>query len=156
MRWILFVGVVTGCGFSVPAAPGGDGTGTDPGSSAGDINAGLAAATCYVTDPLVRLCITFDGQPMVQDLSTHPHAITPLMNSVGLIQRDGSPAASFSDKSRVLIAESPDLDLPELTIEMWIAPQLPIAHNASYWMLDNNNQYFASFEDSQKVRCGIG
>jgi len=62
---------------------------------------------------------------------------------------------SLAATSQVLLADASDLDVGALTIDMWIAPAgNPV--NAHNWLLDNNTQYFLTYEMDGKVRCGIG
>jgi hypothetical protein len=119
MRRIWLVGLIAGCGFSSSAF--------DPAAapSGGD---GDTDAQCDTSDPALRLCMSFDSEPMLQDLTA---------------------------ASRLRIAETPDLDLTVLTIEMWIAP-VSTLRPPRYRLLDNHAQYFMEYADSQRIECGIG
>jgi len=139
--------VITGCGFESVARPGDrPDSSTDGGSSFG--------ASCDATDPSLRLCLTFDRDPMVQDLSSLAHQVTEA-TAVGRALRAGSPAAQLDASSRIRIAESSDLDLSELTFDMWILPA-SIALQASYGLLENHAQYNASYQPTGQIRCGTG
>jgi hypothetical protein len=104
----------------------------------------------------LRLCLTFDQTAMmVQDLVAPPHALvdhTGLQQILGLVS---TPTARLDSTSRIRFAERSDLDVADLTIEMWIKPD-PLQQSQHYWMLDNNTQYFAVLDGDGSVRCGIG
>ena len=162
MRYACVVWLIAGCGFSAPAAPaGGDpgGDGSDPpGSGSGSSD----AAQCDASDPALRLCVSFGTAPMAQDLAPASHAVAemagvaqltallPIANSLT------GTAGSFSAASRLRFAESADFDVSELTVDLWMSPQSTPGNGAHYWMLDNNSQYYASYDHNNTVRCGIG
>src|SRR5512146_3334249 len=102
MRCIWLVCLAAGCDFAVTApSGGGDDQGQGPGP--GGVDAGTPAmATCDVTgDSSLQLCLTFDHEPMVQDLSSYAHAITDV-TGVTRIDRDlGSSAVSLTAASRL-------------------------------------------------------
>lgn len=145
MRRIWIAGLLAGCGFSSPpvaseAAGGSDGRGDLP-------------APCDITDPELRLCMSFDSEPMLQDLSGLANVVADASQIVR-IDRDGYRAAQLTAASKLRIAETTDLDLTTLTVEMWIAPG-QVSH-PSYRLLDNHLQYFMALADRQWLECGIG
>jgi hypothetical protein len=105
-------------------------------------------------DSSLRLCLTFDHDPMVQDDSDPPHLVLDAKD-VTRFDHASSPAVSLAASSQVHLADASDLDVGALTIDMWIAPAASPA-NAHNWLLDNNTQYFLTYEMGGQVRCGIG
>jgi len=163
MRCAWLVCLIAGCDFSATALPGpvdaGPGGQSDSGSQGGsDSGSGSGSGTnseCDVQgDSSLRLCLTFDHDPMVQDDSDHPHTI---LDDTGVTRTDhaGNPAALLSASSHVHLSEASDLDVNALTIDMWIAPA-PSPLTQHNWLLDNNTQYFLTYEMTGQVRCGIG
>lgn len=165
MRCVCMAFLIVGCGFSgspLPEPGGGSGDpGTggsgDPGggsgSSPGPVGAG--ASQCDVPGATLRLCVSFGDNPMARDLLDPPHA---LADATGVLPIDGvlnGVAGAFNTGSRLRFAESPDFDVSELTIDLWIQPTARPAGKHG-WLVDNNDQYFATYEDSGDVRCGIG
>src|SRR3954468_7377096 len=103
MRRIWLVGLIAGCGFSSSAAeliagPSGDGDGNGEG------------ARCDASDPALRLCMSFDYEPMQQDLSGYANPVAEF-SQVTRVDHDGSWAAQLTAASRLRVAEAPDLDL---------------------------------------------
>ena len=163
MRCAWLFALITGCAFtaSPPSISGTADGGSDPGSGGTGSGSGSGSGTgtttnppCDVTgDPSLRLCVGFDRVPMVEDLSDYAHMVTEAVDLAPLT-RDGLAAVSLSATSHIQIAEAKDLDVDQLTIDMWIQPAA-IATGQRYWMLDNNTQYFISYLDTKFVRCGI-
>jgi hypothetical protein len=150
MRRTWLVGLmVAGCDFT--AVPAADPTGTaDPGPDAGSV----AASGCDVADGSLRLCVSFDHQPMVQDLSAHPHATTDA-REVASVPHDQGAAAVLTALSRVRLADAADLDVSAMTLDLWLSPAAGSASHRT-WLVDNNGQYFVTLESDGKLRCGIG
>jgi hypothetical protein len=161
MRCAWVVGLVAGCGFSSTVAPLGDdatagagasetgssGAGGSPGSGADPV----AVSQCDVADPQLRLCLTFDSDPVVRDLSSAGHPIADSAD-IGKVLHDAGWAAVLSGSSHLRVADSAEFDLAQLSYEMWIAPAVA-PHGG--WLLDNNAQYFMSYEDNHAIRCGF-
>lgn len=145
----------TGCTFVSPPSGGGDlGGGADdepttqPGQQPGQTPA--ARGACDGADAALRLCVDFDGA--VVDLSASGAEIAA--TAVGAMDRDGDPAAALSAASTMHVHESAALDMQGgLALDMWIRPSGKPATGARYWMLDNNQQYGASYTDAGTVRC---
>jgi hypothetical protein len=144
---------MAGCNFVANASPT---TGGDDQGGPGGVDSGTpAVAACDVAgDTSLRLCMTFDHQPMVQDLSSDAHPITTA-SAVAPIAHGAGSAAALITASRVHLAEDIKFDVATMTIDMWIAPT-PSPPTQRSWLLDNNTQYFLSYEMDGKVRCGIG
>jgi hypothetical protein len=159
MRWVHVVWLIAGCGFSTSTEPGGGDPGDpsddpgDPGDPTDDPGPGPIAAVCDVSDPSLRLCLTFDQSPMV-DLASPPHALAELAG-VTPLPIAGHTVAELGAQSQIRFAEATDLDVAELTVDLWIAPAR-ISRRRSYWLFDNDTQYAASYEDDERVRCRIG
>ena len=64
-------------------------------------------------------------------------------------------AGSFDLGSQLRFAESSDFDVSDLTLDAWILPASRPAGGKHSWILDNNTEYFATYEDNGTVRCGI-
>ncbi|HEX3757290.1 MAG TPA: LamG domain-containing protein [Kofleriaceae bacterium] len=163
MRYACLVWLIAGCGFSTPAEPaggdpGGSGSGQNGGSGSG---VGTAAGQCDASDAQLRLCVSFGVDPMMQDLAA-AHAvveasgIAPLTAVLPIANILTGTAGVFGAMSHMRFADSPDFDVSELTVDLWMSPQSTPGNNAHYWMLDNNSQYYASFDHNNTVRCGIG
>jgi len=67
-----------------------------------------------------------------------------------------SAAGSFGPTSHLRFGETNDFDVADLTLELWISPQLRPLKNKRFVMLGNNTQYYVAYEDDGSVRCGIG
>jgi concanavalin A-like lectin/glucanase superfamily protein len=157
MRRACLVWLIAGCGFSGgPAEPGGGpGSGSGSGSANGSGGTGTTS-DCDVTGATLRLCVSFGGNPMAQDLLVPPHV---LVDATGIAPIDGilnSVAGNFGTGSRLRFAESPDFDVTDLTLSFWMRPSGTPSGGKRVWMVDNNTQYFATYEDNGAVRCGIG
>lgn len=155
--------LIAGCGFSSqPGAaddPGSPGGSNGPGGSGGGSG---SASTCDASNPTPLLCVSFGTNPLVQDLATPAHdllehtGILPLANIAlpvtGFVVQT---AGTFSATSQLRFKERPDLDVDDLTIDLWMSPQGGPAENGS-WMLDNNTEYYAAYNGDRTVRCGVG
>lgn len=145
-----------GCTFASPPEGGDDLGGADdeptpttqPGQQPGPPPA--ARGACDSADASLRLCVDFTGAVTDRSASGAPIAAT----SVGTMDRDGDPAASLSMASTMHVHEAAALDIQGgLALDMWIRPTGKPATGARYWMLDNNQQYGASYTDAGTIRC---
>jgi hypothetical protein len=166
MRCACLLWLIAGCGFSSSAGlaedPGGPGGSIGPGDPGGPGGGSGSASQCDASNPSPLLCVAFGGAPVVQDLVAPAHellehaGILPLANIAlpitGFVVK---AAATFSRSSQVRFKERPDLDVDDLTIDLWMSPQGGPAQNGS-WMLDNNTEYYAAYDDDRTVRCGVG
>ena len=147
MRLTLIAAVMAaGCSYHEPTV-GDDDTGPDGGYT--NVPRGCPS------DGSLRLCVQFDGAlgPTVADAMSHTIDAT----AVVAMTRDGEAAAHVSGTSSMFIAPSGvgDLDVPKLTIEMWISPDKKPMPMKGFWMLDNNNQYGIEYRDDGQIRCVI-
>lgn len=157
------------CGFEAPApAPGDDpedpypggAPPTDPDDPDPDPTNPPPTARHCSADPELRLCLDFDDQTTIGNdgsLFDNPAtctAITRMPRSKnGVTEQAGLLTAS----SRMTVAETTELDIAtNLTFTMWAQPKGYPSATSSYWMLDNNTQYFAQYLPNGKFRCGIG
>jgi hypothetical protein len=157
MRHACLVWLIAGCGFSSepgpavddpPGGPGGSGSGSGSG-------VGVAPTRCDVTDASLRLCVSFGLDPMAQDLIDPRHTLIEHTDVTPLAGLVGGTAGTFILTSQLRFAETRDFDVGELTVDFWMSPgAVPIGPRT--WMLDNNTQYYATFEQNGTVRCGIG
>ena len=114
-----------------------------------------AATGCDVSDPSIRLCLTFDGDPLVKDRSGADHTA---VDDVGVspVQGVAGGAIALTATSRLRFADSPDFDVSDLTFDFWMSGQSAPADGVPGWLLDNPLQYGASYQSDQTVRCAIG
>jgi hypothetical protein len=113
-----------------------------------------AASACDVSDPALRLCLTFDGDPLVRDLSSRPHMLAENIGVTSVIGPFGGRAAALNAASRIRFADSTDFDVTDLTIEMWFLPSSPQAKD--HTLLDSFGQYSMEYNDRGELGCGIG
>jgi hypothetical protein len=163
MRSLWLVGLIVGCGFGpgLPAAedPSGD-PGDDPGDPPGGDpedppggggGSGSAAPNCDVHDASLRLCLTFDDDPMGRDLLTPPHV---LIENTG-VTRLLLGLAGFTSTSHIRFAETADFDVANLTIDARIDPNR-IGQRGGYSVIENDRQYAVSYDQDQHVQCTVG
>jgi hypothetical protein len=154
MRCACVAWLIAGCGFTTGPIPTGD-PDLDPGDP--PVVAPPVAARCDAsdpaTDPSLHLCVTFDQDPMV-DLASPPNAIAELAG-LTVVQLADERVARLGTKSQIRFAEATDLDVTDLTIDLWIGPAR-ISRDHSYWLFDNNTQYAAWYDEDERVNCQIG
>ena len=165
--WLVAALLLPACGFEAPApAPGEDpeepypGGAPDTDDTTPPDQPPAAARHCPSTDPSLRLCLDFDDQATIGNdgslfnNSATCSAITRMPRSVDGVTEQ---AGMLTDVSRMTVAESGDLDIVDaLTVSLWARPTGFPAAGQSYWLLDNNRQYFAQYLANGKFRCGIG
>ena len=114
-------------------------------------------ARCHVPDALrpdLRLCIDFENQSPVRDSSGLDHDAVQ-SGTIVMEPRDvGEQAAKFALAS-LHVGETDDLDLNELTVEMFVAITAVPLHGQRFTLLDNSGQYAVSIEDNLEVRCAL-
>jgi len=144
--------VVPACGFTA-RTPGEDMPGDDDPT---DEPPPPAARKCTKTDSSLRLCIDFDDEvALTSDGSGRGHDATG--SGYMVMNRDSEQAVEVAGTAQLVVAESSDLDLAtELTVTLLAQPANRPPSQGSYWALDNNRQYFISYEDDGDFRCGIG
>ena len=145
----IVVAVASGCGF---AAPNQAAIGPDASEATADAPP-TVARTCIPGDATLRLCVDFeDATRLAYDGSSYGHTVTR-QDALSAMARDAEQAVQLTPQSRLVIAESPQLDIPQhLTTMLWFEPQ---GVTTDRWLLDNNEQYFIAHE-AGFVRCGIG
>src|SRR5215813_10258323 len=140
-RTLIAVVTVGGCTLHEPKL--GDDQGNPP------------PARMCPTDPDLRLCVQFDGSltPTVGDQMNH----TIDASAVTAMTRDTEPAAHVGSTSTLYIqpSDAGNLDVAQLTIEMWISPDTRPMPMKGNWMLDNNTEYGIEYRDDGQVRCVI-
>lgn len=149
MRTFLLLFIAsTGCTF---AAPDGE-LEPEPTDDEGPTTPPPVLATCVPSDPALRLCVDFDGS--IVDRSAGAAAIT--VNAVDSMDRDGEPAAVLTATSTIHLREATKLEIAQgLSLDMWIRPSgTPGAEG--YWLLDNNQQYGATYTSAGTIRCVLG
>jgi hypothetical protein len=142
-----------GCTFAAPDGEPDPGTG--PEGDEGDPPPGAPAASAPVCDPAdraLRLCVDFEAP--VADRSPAGAAIAA--TEVTEMDRDGDPAAALSATSTMHLRESDALDVQgALTLDAWIRP-MGTPTPDGFWILDNNQQYGATYTAAGTIRCVLG
>ena len=168
MRYACLVWLIAGCGFSSSAGlaedPGGPGP-SGPGAPAGPGGSGSGSGSttpCDATNPAPLLCVSFGTNPLVQDLAVPAHellehtSILPLVNIAlpitGFVVKT---AGTFGVSSKLRFKERPDLDVDDLTIDLWMAPAGGLVADDPSYLLDNHGEYSAVYNDDGSVRCGV-
>jgi hypothetical protein len=154
--WLILL-ASTGCTFVSPPEGDDPGAGNDDGDSGGVVEPGeeepAARAACDPGDQALRLCVDFDGA--IADRSGRAATVTAA--GVATMDRDGEPAAMLGATSTMHVREAIELDIQNgLALDMWIRPNSYPTVGSRYWMLDNNQQYGASFTELGAVRCVLG
>ncbi len=139
------------CGFTVPAG-GGSGDDVEPNPEP----PAAAARKCATGDPALRLCIDFDDdQTLTSDGSGRGHDAIGISYTV--TPRASEQAIMVDSTTQLVVAETPDLDITNnLTVTLMAQPTSYPQGGAAYWAIDNNKQYFISYQRDGKFRCGIG
>ncbi|CAN5733975.1 hypothetical protein BH11MYX3_BH11MYX3_19170 [soil metagenome] len=148
--WLTAALLAPACGFTAPQSddmvdPGPDPT-PDP----------TIQRKCALKDPTLKLCIDFDDpQALTGDGSGLGHDAAG--TGFAVMARGSEQAVAVDVDSRLVVQETPDLDIASnLTVSLWARPeQLPDDRKA-YWAVDNNTQYYLSYQSNGKFRCGIG
>ncbi len=154
VRYLTFVLAASGCSFSSPnRAP----EVIPPGSAP-------MPQPCGTNEEGVVLCVDFeDASLTTQAIDRSPYQNHAVAFNVGSRRREppGEQAALLSDASSLRVGESPTLDLPAFTIEMWIWPQRaqPKGKDGGkidHGLFDNHRQYTMRLREDLKIRCGVG
>ena len=154
----LIAALVPACGFTAPE-PGTDTEDPYPGGAPPDDDPGTmppaSARRCSITDTSLRLCLDFEDTKAGDDGSTFQHdAVCTLVN---VMTRNQEKAAQLTATSRMVVAETPDLDITSnLSVSLWAHPDKLPGRGQAYWALDNNKQYFVEYLENGKFRCGVG
>jgi hypothetical protein len=147
-RGVFALVAVVGCAYNEPMV-GDDMSGSNPGSGSNP------ARTCP-SDPTLKLCVDFDGSltPTVADGAGHTISS---VNVVGM-NRSGDPAAHVDATSQLTIASAAtgDLDLPQLTLELWISPDRQPPSEQKYSIFDHSGHYSIEMKDNGSVTCSAG
>ncbi len=151
--WLIAVlgsGLLAACGFTAPA-PGDDTVDPGPGPTDPKVE-----RKCTRTDPTLKLCIDFDDpQALTGDGSGLGHDAAGTGFSV--MTRGSEQAVAVDADSRLVVQETPDLDIASnLTLSLWARPDRLPSEEKAYWAVDNNTQYYLSYQANGKFRCGVG
>jgi hypothetical protein len=144
--------VAPACGFTAGMPDEDDGGGDDMGQPQPQ----PTARKCATTDPALRLCIDFDdNETLTSDGSGLGH--DAIGTGYSVMTRSTEQAVMVDAQTQLVVAETPDLDIADnLTITLLARPSSRPANTKAYWALDNNKQYFISYQDNGQFRCGIG
>jgi hypothetical protein len=144
-RGVISLVAFMGCAYNEPTV--GDDMGSGSGSN--------PTRTCP-TDPTLKLCVDFDGSltPTVADGAGHTISS---VNVVGM-NRSGDPAAHVDATSQLTIASAAagDLDLAQLTLELWISPDRQPPSEQKYSIFDNSGRYSIEMKSSGGLSCSAG
>ncbi len=148
--WLTAAVVSGACGFTAPASD----EVVDPGPGADPVP--TIERKCASGDPTLRLCIDFDDpQELTGDGSGLGHDAAG--SGFAVMSRGAEQAVAVDETSRLTVAETADLDITSnLTFSLWARPERVPSRGDSFWALDNNRQYFVSYQSDGKFRCGIG
>ena len=154
LRYLILTALVAtpACGFTA-----GNGSGDDVVAPGDDTqNPPPVERKCALEDSALRLCIDFDDDQMLtSDGSGLGH--DAIGTGYMVTTRKTEQAVMVDASTQLLVAETPDLDIQNsLTVTLMARPSSYPAMGQSYWALDNNKQYFVSYQHDGKFRCGIG
>lgn len=166
MRCAYLLWLIAGCGFSSPSDladdPGSPGEPSDPGepgAPAGPVGGSGSPSLCDASNPSPLLCVSFGGASLVSDLATPAHE---LLEHTGIASIALSitgvtvqTAGVFGLGSQLRFKESPDLDVNDLTIDLWISPDGGLIAGGPFSLLDHNGEYSAAYNSDGTVRCGV-
>jgi hypothetical protein len=169
MRCACLLWLIAGCGFSSssgpaqdPGSPGGSNGSGDPGAPSGPGGGSGSPSQCDASNPSPLLCVAFGGASLVSDLATPAHellehtGVLPLADIAlpitGFVVR---AAGTFGMDSKLRFRERPDLDVNDLTIDLWISPDGGLVSSGPSSLLDNNGEYSAAYNSDGTVRCGV-
>jgi hypothetical protein len=168
---VCLVWLIAGCGFASqpssgtdptdpggPAGPNDPADPTGPGDPGGTGGSNAPAARCDVSDPDLRMCLSFSGPRGAQDLVSPAHTIAVATNIAAIagITTGAAMAATFNATSQVRLDRNRDFDAAQLTFDFWVFPDRAPDHNARFWMLDNRTAYAAYLDDKGVAHCQIG
>jgi Concanavalin A-like lectin/glucanases superfamily len=153
LRYLLLTALVAApaCGFTAGNVTGDDVTPGDDTQQPPPV-----ARKCALADPALRLCIDFDDDQMLtSDGSGRGH--DAIGTGYMVTTRKTEQAVMVDASTQLVVAETPDLDIQNnLTLTLMARPSNYPAMGQAYWALDNNKQYFISYQHDGKFRCGIG
>jgi hypothetical protein len=172
MRCAYLLWLIAGCGFSSPSGladdpgdPGGPNGPGAPGAPAGPGGGSGSPSQCDASNPSPLLCVAFGGASLVSDLATSAHAllehtdIQPLPSfALPITGYVVQTAGTFGMNSKLRFRESPDLDVNDLTIDLWISPDRGLLSSGPSSLLDNSGEYSAAYNSNNStgtVRCGV-
>jgi hypothetical protein len=116
-----------------------------------------AAQPCRTDEPGVALCVDFEDRPllnMATDRSRNANHVAAV--DVSPRQRTADEqAVTLRPTSSLRVPESAALDLPQLTIEMWIFPDQQPPKHVDVGLFDNPGQYTMRLQDNLRIRCGL-
>ncbi|MEO6775432.1 MAG: LamG-like jellyroll fold domain-containing protein [Kofleriaceae bacterium] len=134
----IALGALGACGFQ----PTAQAVQPDAQRLTGTLDGNTAVAQdCHVDDTSLRLCLDFEDpslDPTVADRSTFHHdGAAQLVSAVS--RTTTQQAALFTATSRLHVAETADLDIPDhVTVELWSEVFDPTERP---WLFDNAKQY---------------
>lgn len=116
-----------------------------------------APQPCLTSEQGVALCVDFEDRPLVdQARDRSPNQSNAAVVDVSTTERrPGEQAAVLRSTSSLRVRETPSLDLPRFTIEMWIFPDQPPPKRTDVGLFDNFGQYTLRLRDDLRIRCGL-
>jgi hypothetical protein len=115
---------------------------------------GVNTFSCAATDKRLRACFSFDGD--TRDRSSygnHAHA-----GNVTYVPGKSGQAARFNEKSRMLVAQSPSLELQQLTVKFWVRPAaFPMGpgEEPRMGLIDGEATFRMYIHENGIVRCSL-
>ncbi len=152
--WLTAALLIPACGFTAPASD--DVVGPGPNPTPDPTIDPTINRKCARNDPALRLCIDFDDpQALTGDGSGLGHDASG--SGFAVMARGTEQAVAMNATSRLTVPETPDLDIAaNLTFSLWARPDRLPSGRAAFWALDNNKQYYLSYQANGTFRCGIG
>ena len=115
---------------------------------------GDATSSCATADSRLRACFTFDGDS--RDRSSYGNHAHP--GNVSYVPGKSGQAARFSERSRMLVAQSPSLELQQLTVKFWVRPSvLPVGpgEEGRMGLIDGEATFRMYIQEKGIVRCSL-
>ncbi len=141
----------TGSGGASGGSGGTGGGGTGGSGGSGGSGGGSTAPFCEATNQDLVACLRFDSAAQIgrDDSQYGNHATT---SGVSVAGGHSGSAAGFTTTSKMIILESPSLDVSQLSIELWLRlDSLPSGTRAG--LVDNDNQYGFFVNKNGTLRC---
>jgi hypothetical protein len=158
MRSALLV-MLGACGFQPAPVTSGDVNMPDARPDT-PIDTTIAGAPCYVPDRTgLVMCLELDDTPgtSAADGSGRHHDAT--VANVATVTRDvpaNSQAGRIISTSTIQADPSPDFDIQQLTLELWVHREgSPASGGGIYALIHNRAQYYMAIDENDAVKCII-
>jgi hypothetical protein len=153
--------MLAACGFQPAQVSGGDDTHMpDARPDTPMIDMQNMGAPCYVPDRTgLVMCLELDDATGGQaaDGSGRGHDAT--VANVAMVTRDvpaNSQAGRIISTSTIQADTSPDFDLQQFTLELWVHREgTPASGGGIYGLVHNRGQYYMAIDENDAVKCVI-